>query len=59
MGSGTWIVKFLQDERGTESVEFGIVGVVVSCGSVRGMLAVQAAVDTKVAAAVEEINLAQ
>ena len=34
-------------------------GVNSTCPSGRGMLAVQAAVDTKVAAAVEEINLAR
>lgn len=53
------IFGFLVDERGTESVEFGIVGLVVACGSVRGMREVQAAIDGRVAAAVEEIRAAE
>lgn len=59
MGKLKSIFRFLADERGSESVEFAIVALVVACGSVRGMLEVQAAVDARVAAAVEQLNQAQ
>jgi Flp pilus assembly pilin Flp len=52
------IARFQADERGTESVEYGIVGVVVAAGSVQGMLRVQEALDAKVADALAQIDAA-
>jgi Flp pilus assembly pilin Flp len=59
MSSWQFISRFLADERGAESVEFGLVGVVVAGGSVQGMLRVQAAIDARVEMAVAEILSAE
>jgi Flp pilus assembly pilin Flp len=41
------IMNFIADERGAESVEFGVTSVVVAAGSVAGLSNIKGAVQTK------------
>jgi Flp pilus assembly pilin Flp len=41
------IMNFIADERGAESVEFGVTSVVVAAGSVAGLTSIKGAVQTK------------
>ncbi len=41
------LVKFLQDERGAESVEFGVTSVVIAAGAVTGLSNIKNASKTK------------
>ncbi len=41
------IMNFISDERGAESVEFGVTSVVVAAGSVTGLSNIKTAVQTK------------
>ena len=50
------ILDLLADERGAESVEFGMVSFVVACATIHWRRRVQAAVDVQVAAAFEEAD---
>jgi Flp pilus assembly pilin Flp len=42
-----WIMNFLRDERGAESVEFGVTAVVIAGGAVSGLDDMQDAVKQK------------
>jgi Flp pilus assembly pilin Flp len=50
------IRDLLADERGAESVEFGMVSFVVACATIHWRRRVQGAVDAQVAAAFEEAD---
>lgn len=50
------ILELLADERGAESVEFGLVAVVVACASVHWRRKVQAAIDDQVIEALAEVE---
>ena len=52
------IVKFFQDERGSETVEFGITSVVVAAGAVHGLGEIQGAVKTKQTSMVASLDAA-
>jgi Flp pilus assembly pilin Flp len=52
------IVKFFQDERGSETVEFGITSVVVAAGAVNGLSDIQGAVKTKQTSMVHSLDSA-
>ena len=41
------ILSFISDERGAESVEFGVTSVVVAAGAVAGLTNIKNAVQTK------------
>jgi Flp pilus assembly pilin Flp len=41
------IMNFISDERGAESVEFGVTSVVVAAGSVAGLTSIKGAVQSK------------
>jgi Flp pilus assembly pilin Flp len=41
------IMNFIADERGAESVEFGVTSVVVAAGSVAGLSNIKGAVQSK------------
>ena len=41
------IVDFFKDERGSETVEFGITSVVIAAGAVNGLSDIQAGVKNK------------
>ena len=41
------ILSFISDERGAESVEFGVTSVVVAAGAVNGLNNIKNAVQTK------------
>jgi Flp pilus assembly pilin Flp len=41
------LVNFVTDERGAESVEFGVTSVVVAAGSVAGLSNIKGAVQSK------------
>jgi len=41
------VANFISDERGAESVEFGVTSVVVAGGAVRGLTSIQGAVKSK------------
>ena len=41
------IMNFISDERGAESVEFGVTSVVVAAGSVSGLTNIKQAVQSK------------
>jgi Flp pilus assembly pilin Flp len=41
------IMNFISDERGAESVEFGVTSVVVAAGSVAGLTNIKGAVQSK------------
>lgn len=43
----TWILRFLSDESGAESIELAISGAVVAAGSVAGYLAIKGQVEEK------------
>ena len=42
-----WILNFINDERGAESIELGITGAVVAGGAVAGLSTVKDAVKAK------------
>ena len=42
-----WILNFINDERGAESIELGITGAVVAGGAVAGLSTVKDAVKQK------------
>ena len=42
-----WIINFINDERGAESIELGITGAVVAGGAVAGLSAVKGKVTEK------------
>jgi Flp pilus assembly pilin Flp len=44
-----WILNFLRDERGAESIEFGVTAVVIAGGAVAGTDDLQDAVKEKTA----------
>ena len=44
-----WIMNFIRDERGAESVEFGVTAVVIAGGAVAGTDDLQDAVKQKTA----------
>jgi Flp pilus assembly pilin Flp len=50
------IVNFIRDERGAESVEFGVTSVVVAAGAVKGLQQVNGAVKGKQATMVASLN---
>ena len=50
------IVNFIRDERGAESVEFGVTSVVVAGGAVRGLTSIQGAVKSKQTTMVSSLN---
>ena len=56
MGTRSLLLRFIADERGTESVEFGIVGLVVACGSVQGFRAAQAVLKDKLDTVADELG---
>ena len=50
------IVNFIKDERGSESVEFGITSVVVAAGAVSGLKEIQGSIKGKQADMVESLG---
>ena len=52
------IVAFFKDERGSETVEFGITSVVVAAGAVHGLGEIQGAVKAKQATMVGSLDQA-
>jgi Flp pilus assembly pilin Flp len=50
------IMNFISDERGAESVEFGVTSVVVAAGSVAGLSNIKGAVQTKQADMVTKLE---
>lgn len=50
------IMNFISDERGAESVEFGVTSVVVAAGSVTGLSNIKGAVQSKQADMVTKLN---
>lgn len=50
------IMNFISDERGAESVEFGVTSVVVAAGSVTGLSNIKGAVQTKQADMVTKLE---
>jgi Flp pilus assembly pilin Flp len=50
------IVNFIRDERGSESVEFGVTSVVVAAGAVNGLKNIQGAVAGKQADMVDKLG---
>ena len=42
-----WMLNFLQDERGAESIELGVTGAFVAGGAVAGLSAVKGKVQEK------------
>lgn len=42
-----WMLNFLQDERGAESIELGVTGAVVAAGAVAGLRSVKEKVQEK------------
>ena len=51
-----WIMNFIRDERGAESVEFGVTAVVIAGGSVAGADDLQDAVKQKTADTVTKLG---
>ena len=51
-----WIMNFIRDERGAESVEFGVSAVVIAGGAVAGMDDLQDAVKQKTADTVTKLG---
>ena len=56
MGINERVWSFFEDERGTESVEFALVGLVVACGAAKGMQDVQGMVNQKMHLVIEEMG---
>jgi hypothetical protein len=56
MGITERVWSFFDDERGTECVEFALVGLVVACGTAKGMQDVQDVVNHKMHLAIEEMG---
>jgi hypothetical protein len=50
------IANFIADERGQESVEFGIAGIVVAGGAVKGLNDTKTTIQTKTADMLEELG---
>lgn len=50
------IMNFVRDERGSESVEFGVTSVVVAAGAVSGLKGIQGAVQAKQADMADSLN---
>lgn len=50
------IANFIADERGQESVEFGIAGIVVAGGAVKGLNATKTTIQDKTDAMLEELG---
>lgn len=51
-----WIMNFIRDERGAESVEFGVTAVVIAGGAVAGTDDLQDAVKQKQADTVTKLG---
>ena len=51
-----WIMNFIRDERGAESVEFGVTAVVIAGGAVAGTDDLQEAVKQKQADTVTKLG---
>jgi Flp pilus assembly pilin Flp len=51
-----WIMNFIRDERGAESVEFGVTAVVIAGGAVAGTDDLQDAVKQKTADTVTKLG---
>ena len=51
-----WIMNFIRDERGAESVEFGVTAVVIAGGAVAGTDDLQDAVKEKTADTVSRLG---
>ncbi len=51
-----WIMNFIRDERGAESVEFGVTAVVIAGGAVAGTDDLQDAVKQKTADTVTQLG---
>ncbi len=53
-----WIMNFIRDERGAESVEFGVTAVVIAGGAVAGTDDLQDAVKQKTSDTIDQLNQA-
>ena len=51
-----WIMNFIRDERGAESVEFGVTAVIIAGGAVAGTDDLQDAVKQKTADTVTKLG---
>jgi Flp pilus assembly pilin Flp len=43
----TWILNFLHDDRGAESLELGVTGAIVAGGAVAGLLTLKDKIEDK------------
>jgi Flp pilus assembly pilin Flp len=53
-----WIMNFIADERGAESIEYGVTSIVAAGGSIVGLNNIKGATQTKQASLVSELNTA-
>ncbi|NBX26252.1 MAG: hypothetical protein EBQ99_09445 [Planctomycetes bacterium] len=53
-----WIMNFIADERGAESIEFGVTSIVAAGGAISGLSSIKTATQGKQTALITELNSA-
>jgi len=51
-----WVINFINDERGAESIELGVTGAIVAGGAVAGLSAVKGKVQEKQEELVDKLD---
>jgi Flp pilus assembly pilin Flp len=54
-----WIMNFIADERGAETTELSVTGVVVAGGAVTGFISLKEAIKEKQDAVIEKLGAAE